>query len=330
MTLKLPQKTKTEQGTERHVGFEFEYSGISLDDSVSLVAGLVKGSVRKKNAFLYEIEQPEFGPFGVELDASLLKEEKYKQFLGDVGIDLDELDQEKKLERVLKDLAETVVPVEIVSPPLPMSKMNIVEDLTETLRKGKAKGSGASILYAFGLHINIEACSQEADYLLSHIRAYALLYDWICEVSDVDLTRQVSRYIKEYPDDYLEVLLDNDYRPDINGLIDDYLRLVKSRNFALDMMPCFADIDEDKVMRKATEPELIKPRPAFHYRLPNCLIDEEDWNVANEWQYWLAIEKLAANSTLLEQLTNDYWNTRRGSLFATKGKWVDHLSSQLS
>lgn len=330
MKLKLPEKTKTEKDTERHVGFEFEYSGISLDDSVELVAELVKGSVKKKNAFLYEIEHPDLGPFGVELDASLLKEEKYKQFLGDVGINLDELDQENKLERVIKDLAETVVPVEIVSPPLPMSRMNIVEDLTVVLRKGKAKGSSASILYAFGLHINIEACSQEAGYLLSHIRAYALLYDWICEVSDVDLTRQVSRYIKEYPEAYLEVLLDNDYRPGIDGLIDDYLKLVKSRNFALDMMPCFADIDEDKVMQKAAEPELIKPRPAFHYRLPNCLIDEDGWSVANEWQYWLAIEKLAADTALLEQLTDDYWKTRRGSLFATKGKWVEHVSNQLS
>lgn len=325
----MPQQTQTDEGKERHVGFEFEYSGISLDDSVSLLADLIGGTVNKTNTFLYEIQHSEFGKFSVELDASLLKEEKYKTFLFDLGIDLDEIDQDQKLDTLLRDLAESVVPVEIVTPPLPMSAMNLVEELTVALRKGKAKGSGASILYAFGLHINIEACSQEADYLLSHIRAYALLYDWICEVSDVDLTRQVSRYIKEYPDQYLKLLLNKDYRPDIDSLIDDYLRLVKSRNFSLDMLPCFASIDEQKVMQKAAEPDLIKPRPAFHYRLPNCLIDEEDWNVANEWQYWLEVEKLAANASRIGELIQDYWKIRRGSLFATKGKWVDHLADRL-
>ena len=326
MSLALPKQVTTENGEERHVGFEFEYSGISLDDSVNIVNELVTGEVNKLNAFHYEIEHDEFGVFSIELDAALLKEEKYKHFLSDMGVELEKLDKEQKLDNLLKELAETVVPVEIVTPPLPMSNMDIVDRITHALRKGQAKGSNASIIYAFGLHMNAEAVSQQADYLLNHVRAFALLYDWIVEDSNVDFSRQISRYIKEYPEDYLELILEKDYQPGVDTLIDDYLRLVASRNFALDMLPCFADIDKDKTLAKAKEPKLIKPRPAFHYRLANCLIDEEDWSVAKEWAYWVAIEQLANDEDKLYTLMEQYWGMRRGSLLASRGKWIQHVA----
>lgn len=330
MSLALPTQLKTAAGEERCVGFEFEYSGLSLDDSVTVVNELVAGEVNRHNAFYYEIEHPTLGVFSVELDASLLKEEKYKHFLTDMGVELDKIDKEQKLEKLLKDLAETVVPVEIVTPPLAMSDMNIVDKITHALRKKQAKGSNASFIYAFGLHMNAEVVSQEPDYLLNHIRAFTLLYDWICEDSHVDLTRQISGYIKEYPEDYIKWILDTHYAPDVVTLIDDYLRLVHSRNFALDMLPCFADIDKYRVMQKAKEPNLIKPRPAFHYRLANCLIDEDHWSVGKEWDYWVAIEALANDENRLFTLMEQYWGMRRGSLLASRGKWIKHLADTIT
>ena len=53
-------------------------------------------------------------------------------------------------------------------------------------------------------------------------------------------------------------------------------------------------------MAAPVEKDLIKPRPAFHYRLPNCLVDEPEWNLAVPWNDWVAIERLARDRTALE------------------------------
>jgi hypothetical protein len=48
-------------------------------------------------------------------------------------------------------------------------------------------------------------------------------------------------------------------------------------------------------MAAPVERELIKPRPAWHYRLPNCLIDDPEWSLARPWSEWVTIERLAAD-----------------------------------
>lgn len=49
-------------------------------------------------------------------------------------------------------------------------------------------------------------------------------------------------------------------------------------------------------MSQVEDPHLVKARPAYHYRLPNCLIDEPDWRLAREWNTWVAVERLAADA----------------------------------
>ncbi|MEM6354465.1 MAG: amidoligase family protein, partial [Pseudomonadota bacterium] len=73
-----------------------------------------------------------------------------------------------------------------------------------------------------------------------------------------------------------------------------------TRNRPLDLLPILADLDADRV-RAALPSEKIKPRPAYHYRLPDCRIDDAAWSPRDEWLRWLAVERLAANSALLER-----------------------------
>lgn len=307
--LNLSEKVETDNGEVRKVGFEIEFAGVDPENCIRLLHQLLGGTAVSESIFSKKLEDTEYGTFAVELDAALLTEGKYKDYLDSLGIKLDDLKDGDAIEEKLKDVAAAVVPCEVVMPPIPVTEISITEKIISLLRKEKAKGTGASILYAFGLHINTELASQKPEYILSIIRAYALLYDWICTESRVDFSRRLSPYINPYPDEFLKHVFQPDYHPDINTLIDDYLDFVPSRNHALDMLPALANIDEERVMSRAAEPDLIKPRPAFHYRLANCRIDEPDWSMADEWQYWLEIEKLAGDQEKLKILCTEWLET---------------------
>jgi hypothetical protein len=53
-------------------------------------------------------------------------------------------------------------------------------------------------------------------------------------------------------------------------------------------------------VRAAVEaPENVRPRPTFHYRLPNCLVDDPSWSFALEWNRWVEVERLAEDPVRL-------------------------------
>jgi len=322
MTFMLPPRTGTDANTTRKVGFELEYSGIEIDTSADILNELLDGSIRKTTPFSFSINDTRYGTFRLEIDAAFLKNEKYVEYLNMIGINIEQFDARKPLEDLLMDVASTVVPCEIVMPPLPITDMKIADDIVDALRKHKAKGTGASFLYAFGLHINPEVASTEAEYLLNHIRAFILLFDLICEETNVDLSRRISPYINKYPSDYIRKVLNTSYSPDINRLIDDYMRYNPSRNHALDMLPLFAYIDEKRVMQKAREPELINSRPTFHYRLANSRIDENRWSISGEWNYWVKIETLADNQERLTELCKKYLADLNSNWPIWKSEWI--------
>ena len=72
------------------------------------------------------------------------------------------------------------------------------------------------------------------------------------------------------------------------------------------MLPVLAHLDHDRVMNQLEDAALVKPRPAFHYRLPNCMIDEPQWRLAREWNLWVMIEQLANDPIRLAQMSRDY------------------------
>jgi len=313
----------------RRVGFELEYGGIDPERSAAIVGDICGGDLVRESPFRYRIDHAPAGTFYVEIDARFLKERKYREYLSSLNIDVDRLDSLGSLEKVLRDIASTVVPCEIVTPPVPMDNLALLDDIVEALRQNKAEGTKSSLLYAFGLHINPDLASGDPRYLLNHMRAFCLLYDWICADSGVDFTRRLTPYINRYPEKYVHLILGADYRPDIHTLIDDYLALVGSRNHALDMLPALADIDAATVLAAAAEPELIKPRPAFHYRLANSLIDDPAWDVAGEWNYWVLIERLADDESLLAEFTQAYRRLVTSPFDIFRGAWVDHVATRI-
>lgn len=303
MSFKRPPFQQNEKQAIRTVGFELEFTGIDLTQSAKLIANLFGGRHHEDSTFAHRVIGSRYGDFSLEIDAAILKDKTCKNYLAKMGIDAGTLPIGEALEELIAKIASTVVPYEIVTPPLPLTKLSAVDMLRGALQKNKALGTKASVLYAFGLHINPEIPFQKAETIMNHLRAFLLLYDWICDESNIDWFRRVVPYIHEFPEDYVRLTLHPEYDPSLEQLMDDYLNHNPTRNRPLDMLPLFAFLDPERLEHYPVERALIKPRPTFHYRLPNCLIDDPHWRVAGEWNYWVEVEKLATKPEKIYEMS---------------------------
>ena len=325
-----PPQCALSAGNERRVGYEIEYAGVDMDDAASLLRDVVGGEIKRSNPFHYELCDTRFGDFVIEIDARILHEQEYERYLRGVGIDIDKLDLRGPVEALIGSLASIAVPQEIVTPPLPLSCMDVMEDIRSALVDAKARGTSNSVLYGFGVHINPDLPSPEASSLLAHLRAYCLLYDWICERGEIDWTRRIGPFIRPYPQGYVELLMQSDYAPDRAQLASDYVAHMPSRNYALDMLPALVELEGKNLLQTVKHAELVKPRPAFHYRLPNCDIANPEWRIADVWNDWVEVERLAADAPRLEEVMQAYRAHQSGWVKPLIQRWSSIVSGYVN
>jgi hypothetical protein len=304
-TFEPPPDVNNAAGEVRRAGFEFEFSGVTLNVAAMHVRTVFGGEHVIHSTFVHSVRGTPFGAFSVEMDTTVLKHKTYEKPLRALGFHPRRWDA-KRLEHAILDASAKLVPTEVATPPLPVNQLAPLDDLRERLRVSGARGTRAGLLYAFGLHINPEIVSDDPAYLLSVLRAFVLLYPWLKTRTEVDLARRVSPYINPFPPDYVRLILSPGYPPTRDRLIDDYLTFNPTRNRPLDMTPVLAHLERDRVSHRVQEHHLVKPRPAFHYRLPNCMVDEPGWTIAREWNTWVAVERLAADAARLEELAREY------------------------
>lgn len=322
MTFKTPPIIYNQDGQERSVGFEFEFTGVEMNDAAEMISDLYGGKIEQISGYEYKVKDTEFGDFSLELDASLFLNKKYEKVLKTVGLDVNKLKNKEKLEEALRDMASTVVPFEIITPPIGFSDLKRLNELVDRLREWKAKGTGDSFFYAFGLHLNPEVPELSADSLLRHLKAYVMLDGWIRKDADVNISRKITPYINEYEMDYIRFILREDYQPGLEELIRDYFTFKNSRNRPLDMLPVFMFMEKEFTSGLMKE-ELTSARPTFHYRLPNCSLGDESWSLAAEWNRWVLVEKLADDEQSLSQYSRAFLNMDDKSVFSMKKKWVE-------
>ncbi|MDX1529252.1 MAG: amidoligase family protein, partial [Gammaproteobacteria bacterium] len=220
----VPALYRRADGETRRVGVELEYSGLDIESSAKLVSKEFGGRIDPVSAYECKIRDTEFGDFQVELDFGLLKQ------IGRDGAEEAADDESEQLpERLLASVAEALVPFEIVTPPLPMHRLGELEELIERLRREGAQGTRHSAFYAFGLHLNPEMPDTDAATVLAYMQAFACLYPWLVRVGEIDWSRRFTVYIQPYPNDYVRAIIDRDYSPAIETLIDDYLKANPAR-----------------------------------------------------------------------------------------------------
>jgi hypothetical protein len=291
----------------RHVGFELEFSNINIEKILEILKKKFDFKIKKVNNYFYQLES-KYGDFILELDFELLTKQKLtknaQEFTKVTGFNIDEKDIDK-IENFIGKVSKDIVPYEISTPPLPLDKIEMVESIVEILAQNDAKGTTHKIYYAFGLHINVEVISLDVKSLLSYLRAYVILQDFINKDAKVNLARKITPFIDNFKSDYLKYILDENYNPTIEDFIQDYIKFNPTRNRSLDMLPILGFIDE-KTVRKLLPDEKIKIRPAFHYRLSNSNIGDENWKVSDEWNRWILVENLANEEQSIAQLSKEY------------------------
>ena len=282
------------------MGVEIEFSGLDIAQVANIVKEHFGGKIDQVSDYESFVRESELGDFGVELDFAYLKKLGREK---DPDLDVDNLDT--LTEGLLALLAKRLVPCEVVSPPLPMSEVWRMESLIANLRDEGAKGTKHAIAYAFGLQFNPEMPNLKAQTILAYLRAFLAMFDWLKARSKVDIIRRVTPYIDPFEKDYIQLVMAKDYAPDMSQLIDDYLEHNPTRNRALDMLPLFAHIDEERV-RATVKDDRVKARPTLHYRLPNCQIDEPEWGLIKPWRDWLQIDTLACDPKRLDAACKSY------------------------
>ncbi|MGC9519888.1 MAG: amidoligase family protein, partial [Desulfuromonadaceae bacterium] len=60
----------------------------------------------------------------------------------------------------------------------------------------------------------------------------------------------------------------------------------------------------------------------FHYRLPNCQIDKDNWSLAQSWNTWWVVEELANQPEELEFLKRKFLAMNRPILGVSRSDWT--------
>lgn len=257
------------------------------------------------------IAHPDFGDFTLELDWQFLKQHARNDAM------------EPDLVKTIAAVAGTIVPLELIFPPIDVSRLDETNDIVKALARAGASGTDDSFLFAFGVHINTEIPELSTECIVRYLKAYCILQDYLVEAHRVDTARRISPYVDLYSPAYVATVIAYE-QPEMDTVLADYLSLNATRNRALDMLPMFSEIDEAKVVAHVQD-ERIKKRPAFHYRLPNCDIGSAGWSLMTEWNRWCLVEVLANDADRLRTLSAEYGKRLRADRFATDARWLDYV-----
>lgn len=312
---------ETEAGELRRVGIELEFAGIDLLTAAETVRETFGGQLAWADAHSLEVTDTRFGTFAVELDSDYVHPSARNPTEGDF------MERTAAMARaVIGDVIEHWMPREIVTPPIPLNDLPILNRLCERLRLRGALGTDASWRYAFSLQLNPEAPSLDCGRVLAIFRSFLLMSDWLRAQTAHSLLRRALPFAQPFPRDYIGAVLARDYRPDWPEFIDDYLTANPTRNRDLDLCPLMAHIDRARVRAHLHDPR-IKPRPAFHYRLPDSRIEDPGWSVITEWNRWVLVERLAADAAALAERSAVYM---RHFIDGPEADWVQETSAWLA
>ncbi|QBF29952.1 amidoligase family protein [Thalassococcus sp. S3] len=273
--------SETRRGKERRIGVEIEFGGLTLEETADVLGRALGGTVTNKNG-KWRITDTSIGEVTFYLDT------RFRQ-------DISALQSEW-----IDAAARSVIPVEIITKPLSHSELNELSALETLLRAEGALGSRRSLFLGVGVHFNVEVRSLDLDDILPVLRAYAMVERALRRADPVDITRDITTFVDPYPKALARHLA---LAPpgSMDELISLYLTHAPSRDHGLDMLCIFAEIAPERVAR-AVNDSAVSARPTFHFRLPECRIDEADWSLVQEWQRWVAIETIAESDGLLREL----------------------------
>ena len=324
----LPQPLYNHQGEIRKVGVELEFLGMSLLEAAQAVRESFGGELRQAEDKCFRVATPAFGEFEVTFDSPLLRNdgresgsEPKSSVLGEVVKDA--------AHAVLRRIGASFLPLEISTPPIPATQLSELAKLESALRQRHAKGTRASPFYAFALHFNPEAAEPANPACLANtLRAFLLLYEWLFREAHIDLTRRLLPFFDPFPKAYVRRVLEPDYAPDMAAFAGDYIGANPTRNRPLDLLPILFYNDPLLKNHPELQSDKVKPRPTFHYRLPNSLLDDPEWSIAKEWNQWVLVERLADNPDWLRSFSRSYLDWDNSLSGYLSDRWIQYVKHE--
>lgn len=296
-------------GSPRLTGVEVEFSGVSAEDTAKIAVRVLGGEAEKVDDHAWKVTGSEIGDIDLYLDTAL----RYAK--------------QSQAKKIGLDVGKAVIPVEIVTEPLTRAQMGRLDQLRDALRDAGAEGTRSGVAYGFGVHFNPAVAGTGARDITAPLIAYALIEDWMRKAEPIDLSRRVLPFTDPYPTDLVQAFCDEGVvTPDRAMAL--YLKHAPSRNYGLDMLPVFAWLDADRV-RDALGDDATSARPTFHFRLPDCRIDELNWTLRSEWDRWVLVERIAADADLLDKLMTE-WDAQHGSITLRRSPWADRCGEVLA
>ena len=73
----------------------------------------------------------------------------------------------------------------------------------------------------------------------------------------------------------------------------------------------------------------IKSRPTLHYRLPDCDIDNPEWQFSSVWNDWYVLEQIANHASHLAELRSLYRDSRKLSFHNLTHRWPETVHEWL-
>ncbi len=303
--LRLPPRGYNFEGNRRRAGVEIEFAAVSPSRVATRLAELYGGTAEQEDPHRFHIRGTRLGNFLVELDTQYAHRAP-----GEVGSSAAGLQGlmetfSNTMRELYGDLGSLVIPYEVVCPPIDVEQLPELEALLLALREEGAQGTRDNLLHAFGVQFNPDIATRDPQWILAVLKAEILLSEWLRSIISVDMARRILAFADPFPKAYIHIILKDEYWPDIDQLIEDYLIYNPTRNRELDMLPLFLWLDADRVRRKIPD-KLVKPRPTFHYRLPDANIRESRWSLTLEWNRWCVVERLAEDREILAEMGKSY------------------------
>ena len=287
----LPQP-KTPEGKTRLLGVEVEFGGLTEARAAQILAETAGSAVQRQDGD-YRVEGTPFGSCKLYMDTTYRDQ-------GDTA-----------LGRAALDLARAVIPVELVTEPFTPARLDRLDQVLAQFRRAGATGTQDGLFLGFGVHLNVQILDDSVRHLWSVLTAFALTEPLLREAYGIDLSRRALPFVDPYPARLTDALA-RGMPGSVDALAQSYFDISPSRNHALDMLPVFAHLLPDRTRRALAHGAggTVSARPAYHYRMPDCRIDNPAWSLTGEWAIWCEIEALADDRDTLERLC-DAWRRMR-------------------
>ena len=303
---------------QRKIGVEIELGNMTPEFCAEIISKNTNWKTEQIHDDLFLLKSPQ-GDYKVETDAEIIKKMS-KEAMESEGDSFSNLIREG-----FDSLKGTLVPIEIVSPPLPLDKISDLDQVCEELHNHGAKGTQDSFNYAFGLHLNPQVKDLGHTHILKNLQSFIILSDWLHDQIRIDTTRRLTGFAKDFPKDYAKKIIQTDYKPNQTEFIDDYLDHNPTRNRSLDMLPLLKFLDSKRVTNIVDDTR-VKSRPTYHYRLPNCMLGSPFWSINTEWKRWKKVEWLAENETSLNAAIKAFNQIKLKSSFSNN-EWLSILNN---